>query len=123
VRRTHDFEWFKVRWLARYGWVIDRPPAVVVVPIAPNDQVWLARLERAPTATTSWELPGGGIDPDEDRVSAGLRELEEECSLVAQRGGKLFPTTLEAAPGMGRFPHHIVVALDVVPRGRRPRHS
>jgi hypothetical protein len=23
-------------------------------------------------------------------------------------------------PGMGRFPHYVVVAVDVVPRGRRP---
>jgi len=37
MRRTFDFDWFKVRWLARYGWIVDRSPAVTVVPISPDD--------------------------------------------------------------------------------------
>jgi 8-oxo-dGTP pyrophosphatase MutT (NUDIX family) len=119
VQRTFDFEWFKVKWLAGYGWIIDRPPAVVVVPVAPDGRVWLARLDRAPTGTRTWEFPGGGVDGDEDIVRAGLRELEEETSLVARGGGRLVRTPLELAPGMGRFPHHVVVASKVVPRGRR----
>ncbi len=118
MRRSFDFDWFKVRWLPRYGWILERSPAVVVVPISPDDRVWLAQLHRIPTATTSWELPGGGIDGEEDIVAAGLRELEEECSLVAPKGGRLLPTVLELAPGMGRFLHHVIFARDVVPKGR-----
>ncbi len=119
MRRTFDFDWFKVRWLPRYGWILDRSPAVVVVPISPDDRVWLAQLERVPTGTSSWELPGGGVDGNEDIVTAGLRELEEECTLVAKRG-RLHPNVLELAPGMGRFQHYVVIAADVVPKGRRP---
>ena len=26
--RTHDFGFFKVRWVARYGWVMDRSGAI-----------------------------------------------------------------------------------------------
>jgi 8-oxo-dGTP pyrophosphatase MutT (NUDIX family) len=120
VRKTFDFDWFKVRWLAGYGWIVDRSPAIVVVPIAPDDRVWLVKLERAPTRTSSWELPGGAIDGDENVVAAALRELEEEAGLVARGKSRALETPLELAPGMGRFPHHVVVASGVVPRGKRP---
>jgi ADP-ribose pyrophosphatase len=119
VRRSFDFQWFKVKWVGGYGFVIDRAPAIVVVPIAPDDRVWFVRLARIPTETVSWELPGGGIDPDEDVVGAALRELEEETGLFARGKTRLLGTPLELAPGMGRFPHYVVVATDVVPRSRR----
>jgi 8-oxo-dGTP pyrophosphatase MutT (NUDIX family) len=118
VRRTYDFDFFKVRWLARYGWILERLPAVVIVPIAPDGRIWLAQMERVPTRTRTWEFPGGGIDGREDPVSAGLRELEEECGLVARRA-RVLPTVFELAPGMARFAHRVVIAKDVVPRGRR----
>ena len=120
VRRTYDFDWFKVNWLPRYGWIFDRRPAVIVVPFTPDDRIWLERIERRPTRLASWELPGGMIDGGEDPVTGGLRELEEECGLVAPRGGRLLRQTLELAPGMGRFPHHVVVARNVVPKAKKP---
>jgi 8-oxo-dGTP pyrophosphatase MutT (NUDIX family) len=119
VRRTYDFDFFKVKWFARYGWIMDRSPAVVIVPIAPDDRIWLLQIDRPPTGTRSWEFPGGGVDGGEDPITAGLRELEEECGLVARRA-RVLPTVFEIAPGMGRFPHRVVIAKGVVPRGRRP---
>jgi 8-oxo-dGTP pyrophosphatase MutT (NUDIX family) len=119
VKRTHDFEYFRVRWMPRYGWIVDRGMAVVVVPVATDGTLWLARMKRAPTGRTSWELPGGEVGAGETPVEAGLRELFEECGLVA-RGGRLLPTVMELAPGMGSFPHSIVVARGVEPRGARP---
>jgi 8-oxo-dGTP pyrophosphatase MutT (NUDIX family) len=119
VRRTYDFDFFKVRWVARYGWIVDRSPAVVLVPIAPDDRIWLAQMNRLPTKTRSWEFPAGGIDGREDPISAGLRELEEECGLVARRA-RVLPTVFELAPGMGRLPLRVVIAKDVVPRDGRP---
>jgi 8-oxo-dGTP pyrophosphatase MutT (NUDIX family) len=120
VRRTYDFDWFKVSWQRKYGWIFDRRPAVVVIALDPDDRIWLERIARVPTATASWEMPGGMIDADEDPVAAGLRELEEECGLVAPRSGRLLRGDLELAPGMGRFPHHVVIAAGVVPKGKRP---
>jgi thymidine phosphorylase len=71
VRKTYDFDFFKVRRLARYGWIMDRSAAVVIVPIAPDDRIWLLKIDRPPTGTRSWEFPGGGVDKGEDPVSAG----------------------------------------------------
>jgi 8-oxo-dGTP pyrophosphatase MutT (NUDIX family) len=116
----YDFDFFKVKWLSRYGWVLDRSTAVVIVPIAPDDRIWLAKHVRPPTGTCSWELVGGAIDRNEDPISAGLRELEEESGLVARGGARLLSKAIELAPGMGKFPHRVVIAKNVVPRGRRP---
>src|SRR4051812_49342909 len=117
--RTHDFKWFKIKWVPRYGWTMCRPPAVVVIPLAPDGRIWLAKMSRVPTGTVSWEVPGGAIDQGEDALEAGLREMEEECALVAKGGGELLPTVFELAPGMGTFPHRFVIARGVVPKGRR----
>jgi 8-oxo-dGTP pyrophosphatase MutT (NUDIX family) len=119
VRRTFDFQWFKVRWLPRYGWVMDRAPAVVVVPIASDGRVWMERIARPPTKRTSWEFPGGAVGSKESVIVAGLRELEEECGLVARGEVTELSTVLEMAPGMGSFPHHLLLARDVAPKGRR----
>jgi hypothetical protein len=120
VKRAHDFKWFKVRWLPRYGWIMDRQLAVVVLPVAADGKLWLAKMERVPTGDVSWELPGGEVFARETAVEAGLRELEEECGLYARGGGRELPHAIELAPGMGRFPHRCVVALGVCPRNRRP---
>jgi 8-oxo-dGTP pyrophosphatase MutT (NUDIX family) len=118
--RTFDFKWFKVKWLARYGWTLQRAPAVVVVPVDPDGRLWLIKVNRPPTGAESWEFPGGEIEGGEDPLRAGLRELEEECGLVAKGGARLLPTVFELAPGMGTSPHRLVIARDVVPKARRP---
>ncbi|MET0592198.1 MAG: NUDIX domain-containing protein, partial [Polyangiaceae bacterium] len=66
MRRSFDFKWFQIRWLPRYGWVFRRSAAVMVVALSDDDKLWLARLTRIPTATTSWEIPGGNIEDGED---------------------------------------------------------
>jgi 8-oxo-dGTP pyrophosphatase MutT (NUDIX family) len=119
VSRRFDFDWFQIRWLPRYGWVLRRSPAVVVIAVAPDSRLWLVRVRRPPTNTTFWEIPGGGIEKGEDTVSAALRELEEECGLVSRGRSWALRPVLEPAPGMGTFPHHVVVASGVVPKGKK----
>ena len=120
TRKSHDFSFFRVVWTPSYGWTVERGAALVVVPIAPDGRLWLERLHRVPLGTASWELPGGGSD-GQNLIEAALRELDEECGLVARGAVRLLPTVLEAAPGMGRIPHHVVVARDVVPKAKRPK--
>ncbi|HEY6562714.1 MAG TPA: NUDIX hydrolase [Polyangiaceae bacterium] len=121
MKRLHDFDWFAVRWLKAYGWIVTRSEAIVVIPESSDGRIWLVDIQRKPTGQRSWELPGGGVNDGEDPLSAGLRELEEECQLVATRGAKLWPTALEAAPGMGSMPHRVVIALGAEPKSGRAR--
>lgn len=121
MKRSYNFDFFRVRWLGRYGWIVDRPPAAVVVPESADGRLWMVRIARVPTHTSSWEVPGGEVRKSETPVEAGLRELEEETGLVARAGAELWPTTQEAAPGMGRMPHHVVIAHGVEPAFARPR--
>ena len=106
--------------MASSVWLDDVPPSRGGGdPVAPDGRIWLAKMSRVPTCTVSWEVPGGAIDEGEDALVAGLREMEEECALVAEEGGKLLPTVFELAPGMGTFSHRFVIARGVVPKGRR----
>jgi 8-oxo-dGTP pyrophosphatase MutT (NUDIX family) len=119
--RAYDFHYFSVRNIAGYGFIVDRPPAAVVVPESPDGRLWMVQVRRPPTRTLSWELPGGGIGPRETPRQAALRELEEECGLTTKRAARVLPTVYEAAPGMGRMPHYVIVARDVVPISRRAK--
>ena len=49
-----------------------------------SGQVWLGRREATPPPW-NWQLPQGGIDPDEDAQTAALRELEEETGIDRSR--------------------------------------
>jgi 8-oxo-dGTP pyrophosphatase MutT (NUDIX family) len=46
--------------------------------IDPSDRVLMVKLDFAPTNWIGWVLPGGGIEPGEDDVTALRRELAEE---------------------------------------------
>ncbi|MGA9279021.1 NUDIX domain-containing protein [Ilumatobacter sp.] len=54
--------------------------AVRAVLTTPDGSLLLVRFE-FPTATV-WALPGGGLDPGEDHLTALRRELHEEVGLV-----------------------------------------
>lgn len=57
-----------------------------------HDRVLLVRFE-FPTATV-WGLPGGGVEADEDPVTALSRELDEELGLVGATIGPAVWTRL-----------------------------
>ena len=47
-------------------------------------QVFIGRRSEGPEhvdATHAWQMPQGGVDPDEDTWAAALRELYEETSI------------------------------------------
>ena len=54
--------------------------AVRAVITTPDHAILLVRFE-FPTATV-WALPGGGLDPGEDHLTALHRELHEEVGLI-----------------------------------------
>ncbi|HMP06854.1 MAG TPA: NUDIX hydrolase, partial [Lacipirellulaceae bacterium] len=58
--------------------VILHPGAVVVVPLAPADQVCLIRNERIAVGKTLIELPAGTMEPPTPPLEMAIRELQEE---------------------------------------------
>lgn len=103
MKRIHDFGWFRVRWLAGYGWIVDRRPAVVVVPLAPDGRVWLAQIARPPTKTISWECPGGEVGKKEPIVAAGLRELRKSAGSTRAAAFDSCPPPSSSRPAWDAF--------------------
>lgn len=58
--------------------IIDSPNWVNVIALTPDDEVIMVRQYRHGTERVTLEIPGGLVDPGEDFLSAGLRELAEE---------------------------------------------
>ena len=67
---------------ARDFFVIHPPDWVNVVALTPERQLVLVRQFRYGTNDFSVEIPGGVMDPGEDPVTAGLRELREETGFT-----------------------------------------
>ncbi len=57
---------------------IVHPGAVVVVPLLDDGQVVLERQFRYPIGQVMIEFPAGKLEPQEDPLMCGLRELQEE---------------------------------------------
>ena len=51
---------------------------------APDERVLLLRMQRPDRPGHFWLLPGGGIKPDEDRLSALRREVWEETGFAVR---------------------------------------
>ncbi|MEQ1767274.1 MAG: NUDIX hydrolase, partial [Methylotenera sp.] len=68
---------------------VTHPGAVLVVPILPNGHIVLEKQFRYPLRQVFIELPAGKIDPDEDVLVTGQRELLEETGYTASHWVKL----------------------------------
>lgn len=63
---------------------IVHPGAVLVVPILNDGRLVFERQYRYPLRRSFIELPAGKIDPNEDLLTTGKRELQEETGYSAQ---------------------------------------
>lgn len=85
--------WFAVyedrAWNARagrhydYGLVSFVNRAVGIVALEPDGRIWLVGQHRYALDEFSWELPMGGVPPEECLVDGARRELKEETGLEA----------------------------------------
>ncbi|SFI33427.1 MULTISPECIES: NUDIX hydrolase [Microbacterium] len=94
------------------GWdVIEIGDTVSVVAFTPDDRVVLFDQYRVGPERVIAELPGGLIDPGEDAVEAGIRELQEE---TGYRPGAVFHAGAEWAAANSRRRKNILIAADCV---------
>lgn len=57
-------------------------PTVRVLMVDPAGRILLLRVEALDGGVPVWFLPGGGVEPGEDALSAARREVAEETGLV-----------------------------------------
>ena len=69
---------------ARYT-VVANPDSAFVVPYFDNGDTMLVRQWRHAWDASSWEVPAGTCDGEEDPLECARRELAEETGLVAAR--------------------------------------
>lgn len=86
---------------------IEHPGAVVVIPLFENGDILLERQYRYPLRRDFIELPAGKIDPGEEVLACGQRELLEETGYTASEWQYL--TT--AYPCIGYSDEHLVYYL------------
>jgi 8-oxo-dGTP pyrophosphatase MutT (NUDIX family) len=63
---------------------IDAPDWVNVIALTADEQVVLIEQYRHGIGKVTLEIPGGTVDPGEDPVTAGLRELAEESGYTGE---------------------------------------
>ena len=96
---------------------VHSPDWVNVIALTPDDDVVLVKQYRHGIDTITTELPGGMVDPGEDPVQAGLRELQEETGYRPREAYLL--GTVHPNPAFLTNRCALVLALDAVPNDTR----
>jgi 8-oxo-dGTP pyrophosphatase MutT (NUDIX family) len=103
-----------VRGTGREFTVIAAPDWVNVVALTPDGRLVLVRQFRFGIDDFSLEVPGGVIEPGEDPVAAGVRELAEETGF-AGRAARLLGS-VHPNPAIQDNRCHLVLVEDAVRR-------
>ncbi|HZV60812.1 MAG TPA: NUDIX hydrolase [Methylophilaceae bacterium] len=90
---------------------IVHPGAVLVIPVLFDGQLVFERQFRYPLDRAFIELPAGKIDPNEDPLVTGQRELLEETGYTATQWE--FVTTLHPCIGYSSEAIHIYLAKEL----------
>ena len=118
VARTRIFEVQGVEYhhplqaAPREFFVINASDWVNVVALTPAHELVLVRQFRFGIDDFSLEIPGGMIEPGEDTLAAGLRELQEETGFTAGRARLL--GCVHPNPAMQNNRCHFVLAEGAV---------
>lgn len=81
----HENEYFRLMRSPRYQFLegVKYPKGAVAVPVFPNGDILLVRLERVPRFGSSLEFPRGGVERGEPASLGAVRELAEETGYQA----------------------------------------
>ena len=107
VRYSHP-----VRGTDREFVVIDAPDWVNVVALTPDGRIVLVRQFRFGTDDFSLEIPGGVVEPGEDPLAAGIRELREETGYAGGRASIL--AVVAPNPAVQRNRCHLILVEGAV---------
>ena len=75
--------------------VVEHSGGVCVAALSDDGMLKFVRQSRYPYHRNLLELPAGKLEKGEDPLEAGIRELEEECGVVAKKVipmGQVYPT-------------------------------
>ena len=75
--------------------VVEHSGGVCVATLTDNDELMFVRQYRYPYKKELLELPAGKLEKGENPLEAGIRELEEECGVIAEKVfslGTVYPT-------------------------------
>ncbi|MBT8191261.1 MAG: NUDIX hydrolase [Bacteroidia bacterium] len=81
-----------------YGKVHYKKETVGIIPVTRENKTILIGQHRFPTQSYSWEIPMGGVEPEEESLIAAKRELKEETGIVADEWVELL--NLETSNGI-----------------------
>ena len=102
--------------------VVSAPDWVNVAALTPAGELVLVRQFRFGIDAFSLEIPGGVIEPGEDPVAAGIRELREETGYQLPPGGELIPMgSFFSSPGFTDEHSYLFLARGVIPSPGGPR--
>lgn len=95
--------------------VIDSPDWVNVVALTDDDEVLIIEQFRHGTEEVTVEIPGGTVDPGEDPLAAGVRELREETGYAG--GAAELIGTVTPNPALLNNRCHTLLVRGVVRQG------
>lgn len=98
--------------------IVEHSGGVCVAAMTDEKELYFVRQYRYPYKRVLLELPAGKLEKGEDPLKAGIRELEEECGVVADEVislGTVYPTVaycseiihLFAAKGLRKTNQHL----------------
>ena len=75
--------------------IVEHSGGVCVAPLTDSGELLFVRQFRYPYKRELLELPAGKLEKGENPLEAGIRELEEECGVIAEKVfslGTVYPT-------------------------------
>lgn len=93
--------------------VVKHRPAVTMLPLDTNGDIWFIRQYRHPIERMLLELPAGVLEEGEDAESGARREIREEIGMAAGKLVKLGEFFL--APGYSTEYMYVYLATDLHP--------